>query len=64
MAKALLGHVGSPSSAQLSYESARLRQRVAELQAEVSRLTEENERLAALHASDLDAELAGELSNV
>ena len=63
MAKALMGHLDGPSSAQSSYEAARLRQRVAELQAEVARLTEENERLAALHAHDLDAELATELSN-
>lgn len=63
MAKALMGHLGAPSSAQLSHEAARLRQRVADLQAEVARLTQENERLAALHASDLDAELATQLSN-
>lgn len=63
MAKALIGHLGAPSSAQLGYEAAQLRARVADLQAQVARLTEENERLAALHSSDLDAELATELSN-
>lgn len=67
MAKALMGHVAvAPQfrNEQNRYETALLRQRVAALQDEVARLREENERLAALHSVDLDAELATELSNV
>ena len=44
MAKAILGHVGGPDPRLLS-EVARLRRRVAELQAEVDRLTAENQAL-------------------
>ena len=62
MAKALMGHHGAPGSAQLLHEAALLRRRVADLQDQVARLTEENERLSALHTRDLDAELAGELT--
>ena len=38
MARALLGHVGSPGEQTLAYEVARLRRRVSELEAEVARL--------------------------
>jgi 50S ribosomal subunit-associated GTPase HflX len=41
MARALLGHVGSPGEQVLAYEVARLRRRVSELEAEVARLTEQ-----------------------
>jgi hypothetical protein len=44
MAKAILGHVGGPDPRLLA-EVARLRRRVAELEAEVLRLTEENQAL-------------------
>jgi hypothetical protein len=41
MARALLGHVGSPGEQALAYEVARLRRRVRELEAEVARLSEQ-----------------------
>lgn len=44
MAKALIGHVGGPTSDQLR-ETARLRRRVADLESEVLRLKIENEGL-------------------
>ena len=52
MAKAILGHVGGPDPRLLA-EVARLRRRVNELQAEVSRLTAENQALLteSLHES-------------
>lgn len=40
MARALLGHVGSPGEHALAFEVARLRRRVTELEAEVARLRE------------------------
>ena len=57
MAKALLGYMsnGDPRlTAQLTAESRRLRQRVADLEAHVMRLQAENDALAAaLHDSPL-----------
>jgi uncharacterized small protein (DUF1192 family) len=52
MAKAILGHVGGPDPRLLA-EVARLRRRVGELQAEISRLTAENQALLteSLHES-------------
>jgi len=52
MAKAILGHVGGPDPRLLA-EVARLRRRVGELQAEVARLTAENQALLteSLHES-------------
>lgn len=44
MAKALVGHLGGPTVDQVR-ETAQLRRRVAELQAEVQRLSTENEGL-------------------
>jgi hypothetical protein len=44
MAKAILGHVGGPDP-RLMAEVARLRRRVGELEAEVTRLTAENQVL-------------------
>lgn len=41
MARALLGHVGTPGEQVLAYELARLRRRVSELEAEVARLSEQ-----------------------
>jgi hypothetical protein len=38
MARALLGHVGSATEQNLSFEVVRLRRRVAELQAEIAEL--------------------------
>jgi len=57
MAKALLGYMGNADPrvvAQLTAESRRLRQRVAELEAHVLRLQSENDALAAaVHDSPL-----------
>jgi hypothetical protein len=57
MAKALLGYMGNGDPrvlAQLTAESRRLRQRVADLEAHVMRLQAENDALAAaLHDSPL-----------
>jgi cell division protein FtsB len=57
MAKALLGYMGTPDPrvvAQLTVENRRLRQRVADLEAEVLRLQTEADRLAAaVHDSAL-----------
>jgi len=61
MAKALIGHLHDPrSSAHLASETARLRRRVADLEALVLRLTADNDRLAAelrdqVRAADADA---------
>ena len=41
MARALLGHVGSPGEQALAYEVGRLRRRVRELEAEVARLSDQ-----------------------
>ena len=38
MARALMGHLGTPTDQALAYEVARLRRRVAELEGEVDRL--------------------------
>lgn len=58
MAKALMGHIGAPNTAQLMTEATLLRRKVADLQAQVAQLSQENERLTALHTGNLDAELA------
>ena len=49
MARALMGHVGSPGEQVLAIEVARLRRRVSELEAEVARLRE--------NSAELDLEL-------
>ena len=46
MAKALLGHVGGPDPRLVS-EMRRLQQRVRDLEAELARLQDENDALAA-----------------
>lgn len=40
MARALMGHVGSPNEQVLAFEVARLRRKVSELEAEIIRLRE------------------------
>lgn len=40
MARALMGHIGSPTDEMLALEVKRLRRRVIELEAEVARLNE------------------------
>ena len=58
MAKAILGHVGGPDP-RLMAEVARLRRRVGELEAEVTRLSTENQ---ALLTRSLDGSLTGSLN--
>ena len=53
MAKALFGHVGGPDPRMVS-EMRRLQQRVRDLEAELARLQEENDALAAGDARDDD----------
>jgi len=53
MAKALLGHVGGPDPRMIS-EMRRLQQRVRDLEAELVRLQEENDTLAAGLSHDED----------
>lgn len=53
MAKALVGFVGGPSTAHLQ-ETARLRRRIADLQAEIHRLKTENEGLLQTLAERVD----------
>jgi phage host-nuclease inhibitor protein Gam len=53
MAKALVGFVGGPSTAQVQ-ETARLRRRVGDLQAEIHRLKTENEGLLKTLAERVD----------
>lgn len=50
MARALMGHVGTVSEQQLAFEVARLRRRVAELEAELASVRD-------AHHVELDAEL-------
>jgi hypothetical protein len=61
MAKALIGYLNSDlRDPRLTAENSRLRGRVAELEAVVLRLSEENDRLVAAQAADLlsrDSEL-------
>ncbi len=65
MAKALIGYLNSDlRDPRLTADNSRLRARVAELEAVVLRLSEENDRLVAAHAADLhalDSQLDGEL---
>jgi hypothetical protein len=62
MAKALIGYMNSDlRDPRLTAENSRLRGRVAELEAIVLRLSEENDRLVAARAAELlsrDSELA------
>jgi len=53
MAKALFGHVGGPDPRMVS-EMRRLQQRVRDLEAELMRLQEENDTLAAEAARSED----------
>lgn len=53
MSKALFGHVGGPDPRMVS-EMRRLQQRVRDLEAELARLQEENDALAAAPAHDQD----------
>jgi hypothetical protein len=54
MAKALIGHLNSDlRDPRLAVENARLRNRVAELESLVLRLSEENDTLRSARAADL-----------
>lgn len=54
MAKALIGHLNSDlRDPRMAVDNARLRNRVAELESLVLRLSEENDRLMAAHAADI-----------
>lgn len=52
MAKALLGHVGGPDP-QMVAEMRRLQRRVRDLEAELVRLQQENDVLAAMEQDDV-----------
>jgi uncharacterized small protein (DUF1192 family) len=56
MARALMGHVGNAADQVLAYEVARLRRRVAELEAEIGRLRAAQDGLEA-HGSDASVDL-------
>lgn len=60
MAKALYGFAGGPTVDQLR-ETARLRQRIADLEAEVLRLKIENDGLIHAMADQVEHVTAGEL---
>ncbi|TXL61159.1 hypothetical protein [Aeromicrobium terrae] len=60
MAKALLGYVGGPTTDQLR-ETARLRQRITDLESEVLRLKIENEGLLKTLSERVDHVTAGDL---
>jgi len=60
MAKALFGYVGE-SDLNLASELARLRRRVADLEAEIARLQERNNELEAAHVqAEMERTLVGE----
>ncbi len=60
MAKALIGFVGGPTSDQVR-ETAQLRRRIADLEAEVLRLKIENDGLLAAVREHIDPVTAGDL---
>ena len=60
MAKALIGYVGGPTTDQLR-ETARLHQRISDLEAEVLRLKIENDGLLKTLAERVDHVTAGSL---
>ncbi len=60
MAKALIGFVGGPTSDQLR-ETARMRRRIADLEAEVLRLKIENDGLLAAVREHIEPVTAGDL---
>ncbi len=60
MAKAILGHVGGPDPRMIA-EMRRLQQRVRDLEAELARLQEENDALAAEVDHDLLVPAGGQV---
>lgn len=63
MAKALVGYLGGPTSAQLN-EMAQLRRRISDLEAEVGRLKRENDGLSAALSERVDDSAMAELLEV
>lgn len=62
MAKALIGHLNSDlRDPRLAVENARLRNRVAELESLVLRLSEENDQLVATRTADLLSDSSQEM---
>lgn len=62
MAKALIGHLNSDlRDPRLALENARLRNRVAELESLVLRLSQENDKLLAARAAELLGSDAAEM---
>jgi hypothetical protein len=62
MAKALIGHLNSDlRDPRLALENARLRNRVAELESLVLRLSEDNDRLMAARTADLLSDSSQEM---
>lgn len=57
MARALMGHVGSSNETVLAYEVARLRRRVAELEAELATARDREHAAGTLEAETLEIEL-------
>lgn len=62
MAKALVGHLAGPSSEHVR-QTATLRRRVADLEAEVGRLKTENDALAAALAERVESVLLDSASH-
>lgn len=60
MAKALIGYVGGPTSDQVR-ETAQMRRRIADLEAEVLRLKIENDGLLAAVREHIEPVTAGDL---
>ncbi|MEV7396880.1 hypothetical protein [Aeromicrobium sp. NPDC092404] len=60
MAKALIGYIGGPTSDQLR-ETAALRRRIADLEAEIMRLKVENDGLLRTIRERVDTVTAGDL---
>lgn len=60
MAKALIGFIGGPTSEQL-HETAHLRRRIADLEAEITRLKTENDGLLKTLSERVDQVTAGDL---
>ena len=63
MAKALFGYVGGPTPGQVE-ETARLRRRISDLEAEVKRLKKENDGLLKTLSESVEHVTSGVLESV